>query len=174
MGKPYKTVIFVALGLLVLIAGIATSWSKADYQREDLRLFYTAPPVIPHEVDDEVGDTCMMCHADVAELGDRVSVPTPHPQFTNCLQCHLTSHSHDGQEAAPIDSSWVGLEEPEDGVRITETAPPTIPHRLFLRDNCLSCHHPQHPRVEQRCDHPQRTNCRQCHIADSANEFIWK
>ncbi len=170
--RPLLTAMFIVVALSVTAT---ICWSQAASKRSDLRIFYTAPPAIPHETDDQIGDTCLMCHEELVDLGGgQLSVPTPHPQYTNCLQCHVTSSSHDGQDSPPTPTNFVGLEEPVDGLRVSDVAPPTIPHRMLLRENCLSCHHPEHPNVAQRCPHPERSNCLQCHVADAANEFNWK
>ena len=44
-------------------------------------------------------------------------------------------------------------------------APPTIPHRVFMRDNCISCHGPTGYH-EYRTTHPNRTQCMQCHVEE--------
>jgi cytochrome c-type protein NapB len=138
-------------------------------RRATLRAFYTAPPVIPHEVESRDSKDCLRCHLNVTKLEDgRVAMQTPHPQFSNCLQCHAPSLPGGPQEVA---STWEGLEEPKRGDRWFWTSPPTIPHRLYLRENCLSCHGPQNPDMRLRTTHPERTQCLQCHVPNYANEF---
>ena len=56
---------------------------------------------------------------------------------------------------------WVGETK---GFRASETAPPTVPHRLFLRESCISCHSPEHPDENLRSPHYRQVNCRQCHV----------
>jgi nitrate reductase cytochrome c-type subunit len=140
-----------------------------ENQRSTLRAFYTAPPVIPHEVAGGTATNCLECHATVTNLDDgRVAMATPHPQFTNCQQCHVVGNLDQTQT---FKSDWHGLEEPEYGNRWSGVSPPTIPHRLFLRENCLSCHNAENPNMRMRTPHPQRTSCLQCHVPDYTKEF---
>ncbi|MCA9393646.1 MAG: nitrate reductase cytochrome c-type subunit [Candidatus Omnitrophica bacterium] len=137
--------------------------------RATLRAFYTAPPVIPHEIVAKNAAECLDCHRDVTRLEDgRVAMATPHPQFSNCMQCHVPGQAQTFDEEQ---SDWQGLEEPERGDRWFALSPPTVPHRLKLRENCLSCHGPQNPDMTMRTTHPQRTNCLQCHVPNVLAEF---
>jgi cytochrome c-type protein NapB len=43
-------------------------------------------------------------------------------------------------------------------------SPPLIPHDLQLRGNCLACHAGPGGVEEIRSTHPERANCRQCHL----------
>ena len=43
-------------------------------------------------------------------------------------------------------------------------SPPAIPHQLQMRENCLSCHAGPSAPKEIRVSHPERINCRQCHV----------
>jgi cytochrome c-type protein NapB len=42
--------------------------------------------------------------------------------------------------------------------------PPPIPHDLQFRENCLTCHAGPAAVAELRTRHPERANCRQCHL----------
>lgn len=138
-------------------------------RRATLRAFYTAPPVIPHEIESRDSKDCLRCHLQVTRVDDtRVAMKTPHPQFSNCMQCHVPSLPGGNQE---IGGSWKGLKEPQRGDRWFTISPPTIPHRIALRENCLSCHGPENPDTRPRTPHPQRTSCLQCHVPDYRNEF---
>jgi cytochrome c-type protein NapB len=44
------------------------------------------------------------------------------------------------------------------------TSPPVIPHSIELRENCLACHAGPAAPKEIRVSHPERVNCRQCHV----------
>lgn len=137
-------------------------------ERVDLRAFYSAPPIIPHEVETQNPQDCLRCHANVTKLEDgRVAMQTPHPQFSNCMQCHVPGQSNNNQ----VKSHWQGLEEPTTGDRWFPVSPPTIPHRIFLRENCLSCHGPENPDTKMRTTHPERTSCMQCHVPNVSKEF---
>ncbi len=163
----------VTLTVLVGMAGLfaAVSGGVSAGERSANRAFYTAPPVVPHELDNLGNEDCQICHEEVLDLGDRVSVPTPHPQFSNCLQCHVGTEPPAFLDKVEIESDWIGLEEPGRIERENEVAPPVLPHRLFLRDRCLSCHNPEHPRVNMRTSHPERSNCLQCHVAVEERQF---
>ena len=50
------------------------------------------------------------------------------------------------------------------GDRASGGAPPRIPHRILMRENCGSCHDGPAAREEIRTSHPERTRCRQCHV----------
>lgn len=134
--------------------------STRRLQRQSTRAYDGAPPLIPHEVENLSSDDCLGCHEEGLDLGeDGLAPATPHPQFTNCQQCHLAQ-----QEA----SSWVantfqGWRNPPRGTRSLATAPPTIPHSIQMRENCLSCHGDLGG-APLRTSHGERTNCRQCHV----------
>ena len=53
------------------------------------------------------------------------------------------------------------------GIGMAPASPPTIPHTLQLRENCLACHGGAASRVEIRTSHPERPRCRQCHVPES-------
>ncbi len=53
--------------------------------RDARRAFYTAPPVIPHDVVPNQSRQCQFCHEEVRDTPFGVSIKTPHPQFTNCF-----------------------------------------------------------------------------------------
>ncbi len=50
------------------------------------------------------------------------------------------------------------------GDRATAGAPPRIPHRMLMRENCVACHDGPGAREEVRTSHPERWRCRQCHV----------
>jgi predicted CXXCH cytochrome family protein len=50
------------------------------------------------------------------------------------------------------------------GDRATPGAPPRIPHRTLMRENCVACHDGPGAREEARTSHPERWRCRQCHV----------
>ena len=52
------------------------------------------------------------------------------------------------------------------GQRAFAGAPPTIPHTLWLRGNCLACHG-AFGFAELQTSHPERANCVQCHVPRS-------
>jgi cytochrome c-type protein NapB len=162
----------LGLSFLLFVSGFSSS--RADDSRNsraNLRAFYTSPPVIPHEIDERDSEVCLSCHIDVFDFGDSVTVKTPHPDLTNCLQCHVPMISQLGEIGEEVLSSWSGLEEPQKIKRAHAFAPPAVPHRQFLREDCLSCHHPDSSREYLRTPHPERVNCLQCHVADQGAQF---
>ena len=129
------------------------------------RAYDGAPPVIPHAL---IGE-CATCHDDdgMAIVGIGIAPASPHGSvgaaglFKRCRQCHVPS----GTAAVMVSSRFNGLPQGAwKGGRATPGAPPTIPHTLQLRENCLSCHGGPASRVEIRTSHPERPRCRQCHV----------
>jgi nitrate reductase (cytochrome), electron transfer subunit len=128
------------------------------------RAYTGAPPTIPHAILKEgtIGaNNCLQCHetGGYAPLFKNYAPVTPHPQLTNCRQCHVpvTTASlfrgSDFQKQVPASLRNAAL----------TGSPPVIPHSLHLRENCLSCHAGPSAPKEIRVSHPERTNCRQCH-----------
>ena len=132
------------------------------------RAFFGAPPVMPHTfAGDRDGRYCLECHARTTriEKHQHSVAPVPHPEFSQCQQCHVSGI--DPFRAPFRENSFVGLAAPGKGTRAHPFAPPTVPHKTFLRDNCLSCHGPA---GKQRIltPHPARSQCQQCHVSDAS------
>jgi cytochrome c-type protein NapB len=142
--------------------------------RAERRLYDGAPPIIPH---DDFGMTCTQCHnkkgVEVPDVG--FAPPQPHtdtPGMSNvsrCTQCHVFKES----ETIFAASEFVGLRQDlRRGGRLNPIAPPTIPHKVFMRENCAACHTGTAAREEIRTTRPERIRCRQCHVpAGSREEF---
>jgi nitrate reductase (cytochrome), electron transfer subunit len=153
-----------------------------------LRAYPGAPPRIPHGLSPEEfrGATCNACHESggySARFGAYAPI-TPHPEFGNCLQCHaaddgvvgvavqgrlFSGEAHDTrpQRASAADLvalDWKTTEWPSINRRAMHGSPPAIPHTLELRGNCLACHAGPSAVAEIRTMHPERSNCRQCHV----------
>ncbi len=135
------------------------------------RAFNGAPPTVPHEIDQLSSASCMACHGPDASMviaGRRPS-SLSHPYYTSCTQCHVPA---DGlrrltdEERLVVASAFMGLENPGPGSRAYPGAPPTVPHQIFMRQNCMSCHGPTRPNAI-RSSHPDRQNCLQCHAPDA-------
>jgi cytochrome c-type protein NapB len=160
-----------------------------------LRAYPGAPPRIPHGLtpDETRNGGCKTCHERGGysqRFGAYVPV-TPHPEMGMCLQCHVGDaqlmsnplpatdpNARCRQCHAPgvkrwRDSSldWSPLPWPDLPARTG--APPPIPHSLQLRGNCLACHSAPSAVAEIRTPHPERSNCRQCHVEGNlkAGEF---
>lgn len=134
--------------------------------RAERRAFDGAPPVIPHE---NFGIECVECHdragMDVEGVG--FAPPSPHEEtrgmsaISRCVQCHVFS----GDAEPFVANAFAGLRQDlRRGARLNALAPPTIPHKTFMRENCLACHSGPAAREEIRTDHPERARCRQCHV----------
>jgi cytochrome c-type protein NapB len=134
--------------------------------RDSFRAYYGAPPVIPHAVRELGRSNCLACHVDgLAPVEGPVAVPKPHATLGDCLQCHV-EQQRDARLFA--ETQFIGLAEPRGRHAAYSGAPPVIPHRLWLRENCPSCHGPRgHPTL--RTTHPERTNCTQCHVPQEPN-----
>jgi cytochrome c-type protein NapB len=135
------------------------------------RAFLGAPPPMPHTfAGDRDGRYCFECHAQVARIEKRHSAiaPVPHAEFSQCQQCHVSGVN---KTLAPFrENLFVGLDQPGRGTRAHAYAPPTIPHKTFMRENCTSCHGPA---GKQRIasPHPWRSQCQQCHVPDAAKNY---
>lgn len=150
-----------------------------------LRAYPGAPPRIPHGLTaDEFRTTaCRTCHerGGYVPRFDAYAPVTPHPELTGCLQCHTGDadligtalpgaaaddvcrqcHSPGVRRALPA-LDWRAAAWPELS-RTTDTPPP-IPHDLGMRGNCVACHAGPGAVAELRTDHPERADCRQCHL----------
>ena len=139
------------------------------------RAFSGAPPYIPHEVKTTMNlkfSSCLSCHENGGfskELNAYAPV-TPHPEFKNCRQCHVPMNDKNTFKG----SHFTGLEAPKIGNKALLTSPPVIPHQLQLRENCAACHSGPSAPVEIRTTHPERINCRQCHVPQLTRENFSK
>jgi nitrate reductase cytochrome c-type subunit len=186
LAVPRSTVI-LALAALTLLGAAACADDRWDpvpgsedavkssaEVRAGRRLFDGAPPTIPH---DNFGVACGSCHDEdglaVDGLGFAPASPhdgTSHAAATQrCRQCHVFVEA-DGVFAA---NTFQGLEQDmRSGGRLYPGAPPTIPHGVFLRENCLACHTGPGAREEIVTSHPDRARCRQCHVpVETRKEF---
>jgi nitrate reductase (cytochrome), electron transfer subunit len=153
-----------------------------------LRAYPGAPPRIPHGLTAEEFRTpsCNACHERggyVARFASYAPV-TPHPELVNCLQCHAQDDSTvgvglpganpddiclqchvPGASAQPFrPSDWRTAAWPATGQQAMSGSPPVIPHDPHLRGNCLACHVGLGAVEEIQTTHPERANCRQCHV----------
>lgn len=168
----------------------------AIYRR--LRAYPGAPPRVPHGVSDrEFRETlCNSCHQRggyVPRFGAYAPV-TPHPGYSSCLQCHVAdamsvgialpdgtteltcSQCHVDPDRPPpslVSLDWVPLSWPRLHRTALEGSPPVIPHDLQLRGNCLACHAGPGAVREIRTTHPERVNCRQCHVLPVPGEDVF-
>jgi nitrate reductase cytochrome c-type subunit len=156
-----------------------------------LRAYPGAPPRIPHLLTPEEyrTDACKTCH-ERGGYSDRFTayVPlTPHPEMRMCLQCHVGENAVTGLSLPSADPNrrcplchgsggtppaaanatldWRTTAWPQPRRRTPDRSPPSIPHDLQFRGDCLTCHAGPAAVAEIRTAHPERANCRQCHLA---------
>lgn len=142
-----------------------------NYERElnayySNRAFPGAPPSIPHAVSDErnIGEnSCLQCHENGGFVNKwKAYAPvTPHPEMVNCRQCHVVQNTQTLFRA----NNFYKTSAPKTGVnKALIGSPPVIPHQIEMRENCLSCHAGPAAPKEIKVLHPERSNCRQCHV----------
>jgi nitrate reductase (cytochrome), electron transfer subunit len=137
------------------------------------RAFDGAPPVIPHRVEQQSAQSCLVCHRDGMQLGHQIATKISHPHIANCLGCHVEQAG-----SLPIAiyaetpaNLFAGLLRAGPGFRAMPGAPPSIPHTTHLRGDCLSCHG-LIARPGLRTTHPWLQNCVQCHASPAETERI--
>jgi cytochrome c-type protein NapB len=132
------------------------------------RAFHGAPPSIPHPIvsDYKIGDkSCLKCHANggyVAKFEAYTPV-VPHPEKVNCRQCHVTENTKSLFKGANSQAYY----NPSVGNAAFIGGPPIIPHQIQMHENCLACHAGPSAPQEIRVTHPERSNCRQCHVVNN-------
>ena len=139
------------------------------------RMYDGAPPVIPHP---PLGADCHACHTSIGRVAPPIGVAPANPHSktahfvgqTNCKQCHVFTMATDVFWA----NGFVGVGQTlATAERLYATAPPVMPHPLFMREDCQACHGGVAARPEIRCDHLNRVNCRQCHVSgDRPQRFV--
>ena len=142
--------------------------------RSARRAYDGAPPMIPHAINYRDVESCTVCHAQDSNImiAGRRSPAMSHPFMSNCTQCHAPSEGlamlqHSGTVGLVVDNQFIGATHSGSGSRAYPGAPPTIPHRVSMRQNCMSCHGPGMPDAVTT-SHPMRSNCLQCHAQDSS------
>jgi nitrate reductase (cytochrome), electron transfer subunit len=162
-----------------------------------LRGYPGAPPRVPHgvTVEEYREERCNACHGTGGfspRFGAYAPV-TPHAGMPSCLQCHLVDgslvglalpgpsadadcrqcHSPGSPKSPSIATDWIPASWPALAVRGQSESPPVIPHDLELRGNCYSCHAGPGAVREIRTSHPDRPDCRQCHLSASGAEAAY-
>ena len=132
--------------------------------RSARRAFDGSPPVIPHQA---FGSACVTCHTETGKPVPNLAYAPANPHgdvgsLRNCRQCHLFQQDQQLFADNEFQPLTVSLHR---GDRLFPGAPPTIPHTLSMRKNCLACHAGPSARPEIHCTHPERSNCSQCHVA---------
>lgn len=148
-------------------------------QMMENRSYMGGPPVIPHEVvGDVIGTTgakCLYCHAEGVDFGEEKELmgkkgvkakQTPHPEYINCLQCHVPQYTDDLFVRNSFDgyapNHLRDLETREEGV------PPKMAHQLQNRERCEVCHLSNMSNEALRPRHGPREGCPFCHLPPDA------
>ncbi len=143
-------------------------------ERAARRAYDGAPPVAPHE---NFGMSCVQCHnaqgMEVPDVG--FAPPSPHEltagmsATSRCTQCHVFPKTTD----VFAENSFVGIRQDlRRGRRLNEMAPPVMPHKLLMRENCSACHAGPAAREAIRTSHPERARCSQCHVPQETTEVF--
>ena len=154
------------------------------------RAFEGAPPRIPHGVSSEEfrTDRCRTCHQRGGYSRRFAAyVPlTPHAERGMCVQCHvgvdavigasnpaadpntrcaICHPASGGSPSSDAKVTWPTTVWPALPTLAADRDPPMIPHDLPFRENCLTCHAGPAAAAEIRTMHPERLDCRGCHLA---------
>jgi cytochrome c-type protein NapB len=154
-----------------------------------LRAYPGAPPRVPHGLTPEEARTqrCGTCHArgGYSRRFEAYAPVAPHPELEGCLQCHTTDASVTGialpaatpdaacrqcHARAPgvrtaLGTEWRPMAWPAVAQGSAMDTPQPIPHPLQSRGRCLACHAGPAAVAEIRTTHPERADCRGCHLA---------
>lgn len=143
----------------------------ADRSRN--RAYDSAPPVIPHAINQPQVSNCLACHEHGIKVGDLIATKVSHPHYSNCTQCHVEeSRSEPGLVKHFLsENDFEGSKRAGPGVRAWPGAPPTIPHTTWMRQDCTSCHG-MVARSGIRTTHPWLTSCTQCHAPSAALDQV--
>jgi cytochrome c-type protein NapB len=140
----------------------------------DNRAYLGAPPMITHPLISEIGiggKACLQCHQNGGYVSqfEAFAPVTPHPEWLNCRQCHLP------QTNGPLfkNTDWEKPIPPKLGNQALSTSPLVMPHGIQNRENCLSCHAGPAAPEEIRVTHPERINCRQCHVLNKNDDIFF-
>jgi len=147
----------------------------AVIRRAARRAFEGAPPVIPHPIPQGGAIPCMACHENGMVIDGLAAPVMSHSPLANCTQCHVEADANWVrwevllERSTSVPNSFAGVDTLGVGERAWPGAPPTIPHRLFMRENCASCHGLV-SRGGLRTSHPWRQSCNQCHVPESGEQ----
>lgn len=173
MRVPGSLLIALVVGLVgcgpgdrIPVPGTEGAFKSTGELRSARRLYDGAPPVVPHQ---DFGAACGACHDSrgTAVTGVGFAPASPHDETpesgatVRCRQCHVFVVT----DGLFVRSNFEGLRQDlRAGGRLYYGAPPTIPHRILMRENCVACHAGPGARFEIVTSHPERTRCRQCHV----------
>ena len=142
-------------------------------KRAERRAYDGAPPIIPHAIQTIDVKSCVACHSQDSNVLLAGSVPPKmsHQMFANCTQCHVPSEGNDflkdsSHAGLNVENLFTGARSPGSGSQAYDGAPPVIPHRLNMRQNCQACHGSGMANAI-RTPHPQQQSCLQCHAPNA-------
>ncbi len=167
-----------------------------------VRAYPGAPPRVPHGLTDGEfrNGECNTCHerGGYVPRFSAYAPRTPHPELEACLQCHAVSDGVVGARlpgvnpddlcaqchvAATIGRAppafrgagldWRSAPWPVLRPPVPDGPPLAIPHTLNLRGNCNACHAGMGAIEELRTTHPERVNCRQCHVHEADPDAVF-
>jgi cytochrome c-type protein NapB len=175
----------------------ATAHPRTLATEQAFRSYPGAPPRVPHGLTAFEFRTghCTTCHlrGGFSPRFESYAPVTPHPEWTDCLTCHATNSAqfalvvpksgrnaicrqcHAGTPVRFDESAvdWRSASWPTVSARASGGTPPVIPHDLQLRGNCLACHMGPGAVAELRTSHPERADCRGCHVLASASDSVF-
>lgn len=141
--------------------------------RKQLRAYDGVPPVVPHAIDNLSVAACRTCHGEGANkvIGGVRPAEVSHPWIANCTSCHvaqdgLRRFTLPAVDRLVVENSFRGRESAGPGKRANDISPPTMPHQIWMRQNCMACHSAGREQAI-RTSHPERSNCLQCHAPDA-------
>lgn len=143
-------------------------WEPVARKRAENRAYGGAPPRVPHPIQQRGDLACAACHQTGVRISGTAGSGMSHAFMANCTQCHVAD-SPDLPFAAEAPSTvstvntFSGMPEERRGPRAYAGAPPRIPHRTDMRDNCTGCHG-ENGRPGPM-SHDYLPSCRQCHAA---------
>jgi cytochrome c-type protein NapB len=140
---------------------------------QEVRAYHGAPPRIPHEIKSSMEssfENCLQCHGNggFVKKFQAYAPVTPHPEMINCKQCHVPKRTNNLFKP----TKWEKDKSFVLGKMHLPGSPPTIPHSLQMREKCLSCHSGQGSLKAIKVSHPERVNCRQCHVPALKDEVF--
>lgn len=160
-------------GLFAPVVRTAEMKDSSLRDRLRTRAFNGAPPVVPHRVEHQSAQSCLVCHREGMQLGHQIATKICHPHYANCLGCHVEQAGSlpIAVNAEAPANLFAGVLRAGPGIRAMPSAPPSIPHTTHLRGDCMSCHG-LIARPGLRTTHPWLTNCVQCHASPAETERI--
>ena len=142
-------------------------------ERATRRAYNGAPPIIPHAVEKTNDAACYACHGQGIRIEQRIARKMSHAFLANCTQCHASPPAKPFESIdSNVENRFVGAAAPLAGSRAYPGAPPVIPHSVWMRNECLSCHGGKVGWSGMQSSHPWRSACVQCHALSSVLDQV--